>query len=58
MNESQKQQEMIGKRLKDQTSATSRSSKVNDRVRRAAKRSEREQFALRLKQGTYSRFPC
>lgn len=46
---------MIGHGVKERASGTSRSGKVNDRLRRSEKRGERNTLRLDLKNGHYAR---
>lgn len=46
---------MLGHGVKERASGTSRSGKVNDRLRRTEKRSEKEHLKLDIKAGRYAR---
>lgn len=54
-SETNGQKPMIGRLVINKASGTSRSSKVNDRERRALKRRSRMMFTLDVKAGRFSR---
>ena len=49
-----KKQQMIGRGVKEKHSATSRSSKCNDRQRRKLKRAERDEVRRDVRDGKYN----
>lgn len=55
MKPSADNREMLGLRVLEKASSNSRSGKVNDRLRRTVKHSEKEQLKIDLKNGVYQR---